>query len=91
MTKEEFVKTFLEGAALAPQDALVRSLVGIVYDLRKTTSIQAEHIDYMDDVARDNTISVTCRSCRESFEPDCELSEISHEGNYCGKNQWCCP
>lgn len=91
MTKDEFVKSFLEGATHAPQDILVKSLVGIVYDLRNTIDVKTEHMEYMDDLARANTISMNCRSCGDSWEPDCELSEISHEGNYCGKSEWCCP
>lgn len=91
MNREDFVATFLEGASFSKPDEVIQSLVGMVYDLRRAVRFKAEHIEYMDDIARDNTISMNCRSCRESFEPDCELSEISHEGNYCGKNQWCCP
>jgi hypothetical protein len=89
--KEDFVTAFLEGAALAPKNELLHHLVEQLYDTRQTVYRQREQIEYMDEIARDNTISMSCRSCKDSYEPDCELSEMSHEGNYCGKNQWCCP
>lgn len=91
MKKDDYIKAFLEGAALAPQGEVIMYLVDMLYEARQTNYRQREHIEYMDDVARENTISVTCRSCERSFEPDCELSEISHEGNYCGRNEFCCP
>lgn len=91
MNKEDFVATFLEGATYSNPSDILECLVGMVYDLRRDVRSKKEHIEYMDEIARDNTISMHCRSCRDSWEPDCELSEISHEGNYCGKNQWCCP
>ena len=91
MKKEEYVKAFLEGAAFAPQGEVMHHLVEQVFDLRQQIYAKHDHMEYMDDLARDNTISMKCRSCGDSWEPDCELSEIRHEGNYCGKNQWCCP
>lgn len=91
MKKEEFISAFMEGAAHAPQDITLKSLVGVVFDLRKKLSEHKEHIEYMDEIARSNTISLNCRSCDNSYEPDCELSEMSHEGNYCGRNEWCTP
>lgn len=95
MTKDEFVKTFLEGAELTPFMHTIESLVGKVYDERtKLEGLREklEHtIEFMDDVARDSGWTVNCRSCGDSYQPDCELSEMFGAQNYCGKNQWCCP
>lgn len=93
MKREQFVEAFLEGSKLTSvdRDTLVNNLVGMLFDLRKTVSSQKEHIAYMDDIARDSDWTMNCRSCGQTYEPDCELSEMSNEGNYCGKNQWCCP
>lgn len=91
MNKEEFVSTFLEGAGLADNKGLTYTLVGMVYDLRKTVKDLKEHISYMDDVAGDSGFTMQCRSCQKSYQPDCELSEVSHEGNYCGGSERCCP
>lgn len=91
MGREDFINTFLEGAGLAENTGLTYTLVGMVYDLRQTARKQREHIEYMDDVARDSGFSMECRSCQKSYQPDCELSEVSHEGNYCGGSERCCP
>lgn len=94
MIKEQFIKAFLEGVELSgekPKETLIYNLLGIVFDLRKTVVGKDETIEFMNDVARDSGWSMTCRSCGESFEPDCELSEMHNAMVYCGKNQWCCP
>lgn len=91
MNKEEYVKAFLEGAAFAPQGEVMYALVEQVFDLRKQVYAKHEQIEFMNDVARDSGWSMECRSCKESYEPDCELSEMFGSENYCGKNQWCCP
>lgn len=93
MNKQEFVDSFLEGVNLsaANKEELLKIMVGMVFDLRSTVKGHKEHIAYMDDVARENAVYVNCRSCNTAFEPDCELSEISHEGNYCGRSERCCP
>jgi hypothetical protein len=92
MKREQFVETFLEGSKLTAvdRDTLVNNLVGMVFDLRKTVSSQKEHIAYMDDIAR-GSVMMNCRSCGKSYEPDCELSEMSHESNFCGGSERCCP
>lgn len=93
MKKQEFVDTFLEGVNLsgANKEELLKTMVGMVFELRSTAKAHKEHIAYMDDVARDHNITMNCRSCGQSYFPDCELSEISDEGNYCGRSERCCP
>lgn len=94
MNKEAFIKSFLEGVdmtGVTSKETLIQNLLGVVYDARKKNESHLEHIEYMDEIARENDWEMTCRSCQQSYSPDCELSEMSHEGNYCGKNQWCCP
>jgi hypothetical protein len=93
MKREQFVNTFLEGSTLTSTspDTLIRNLVGMVFDLRSKISGHEEHIAYMDDVARENDIKMTCRSCQNKYEIPCELSEVSNEGNYCGGSERCCP
>lgn len=51
--------------------------------LHKVKASHAEHIEYMDEVARKGSLQIRCRSCNEFYELPCELSEMSHEGNYC--------
>lgn len=93
MKKDDFVKSFLEGASLnnGVPDIMIRNLVGMVFDLRSQIDGHKKHIAYMDDIARDNRIEMECRSCQNKWVPDCELSEISDEGNFCGKNEFCTP
>lgn len=91
MTKDEYVKTFLEGATYAPKDVLLFSLVEDLYEARQFGYRQREQIEFMDDVARDSGWTMKCRSCGNDYEPDCELSEMYGAENYCGRNQWCTP
>lgn len=95
MEREEFIATFLEGAELTPFANTIESLVGKLYDSRsKLESVREKYehtIEFMNDTARDSGWSMKCRCCGESYEPDCELSEMFGAENYCGKNQWCCP
>lgn len=93
MKREQFINTFLEGSTLTSvnTDGLMRNLVGMVFDLRSKISEHNEHIAYMDDIARTTDWEMKCRSCGQSWTPDCELSEMSHEGNYCGRSEFCCP
>jgi hypothetical protein len=91
MTKDEFVKTFLEGAQHSPEGATISNLLGIVYDLRKTVHSKNDQIGFMDDTARDCGWTLNCRSCGESYQPDCELSEMYGSENYCGRNEFCTP
>lgn len=93
MNKQEFVDSFLEGVNLsgANKEELLKIMVGMVFDLRSAVKGHKEHIAYMDDIARDHEITMTCRSCKEKHVPDCELSEISDECNYCGRSERCCP
>ena len=95
MTKEQkrdaFIEAFLDGQSISPVTMQLRRLVGMVYDLRSEVKGYKEHIAYMDDIARDHEIKMNCRSCGEVYVPDCELSELSDEGNYCGRSERCCP
>jgi hypothetical protein len=93
MKREQFINTFLEGSTLTSvnTDGLIRNLVGMVFDLRVKVSDHKDHLEYMDDIARANDIEMTCRSCGNKYELPCELSEMSHEGNYCGRSEFCCP
>lgn len=93
MNKQEFVDSFLEGVNLsgANKEELLKIMVGMVFDLRSSVKDHKEHIAYMDDIARGHEITMICRSCQQWHVPDCELSEISEEGNYCGRSERCCP
>jgi hypothetical protein len=91
MNKEEFISTFVEGAARSSKDQLVLDLLGKLYDERQAGNKFIEMIDFMNDVARNTGWSMKCRSCGNDYEPDCELSEMHGAENYCGKNQWCTP
>lgn len=89
--RDLYIDTFLEGASIAPVEMQRRALVGMVYDLRAKVKSHEVIMADMDDIARDNGWTVKCRSCGEVYSPDIELSEFSHEGNYCGKSEHCCP
>lgn len=102
MTKDEFVKTFLEGAEFSDKGKLIYALVEQLYDDRKTKddmyteieNIKERHradIAEMDDIARDSGWHVRCRGCEKDFQPDCELSEIIGSERYCGGSEWCTP
>lgn len=94
MIKNDFVKAFLEGVTLTGENSretLIFNLVGMVFDLRSQIDGNKKHIAYMDDIARENDIHMVCRSCQNKWQPDCELSEINDEGNFCGKDEFCCP
>ncbi|MNC36944.1 hypothetical protein D3C75_854890 [compost metagenome] len=91
MTKDEFIKAFFEGSALAPQGTVMQYLAEQMYELRQQVYSKHEQIEFMDEVARDNGWSMKCRSCGKSYEPDCELSEMFGSENYCGGSQWCTP
>lgn len=95
MTRDEFVYTFLEGAELSPFTKTIESLVGKLYDEReKSKGIRdkfEDTIEFMNKVARDSGWTMNCRSCGDSYQPDCELSEMFGAENYCGKSEWCCP
>lgn len=51
--------------------------------LNQLKTSHSEHIEYMDEVAREGNLQIRCRGCSEFYELPCELSEMSHEGNYC--------
>lgn len=89
--KEAFIDAFLDGQAIASTDEQLRRLTGMVYDLRIKVKTRDTIMEDMDEIARDNGWTVKCRSCGETYSPDIELSEYSHEGNYCGKSEFCCP
>lgn len=91
MTRDDFIKTYLEGATFAPPGVLVYDLVGKIYDCRKTQYELYDKIRFMDDIARDTEWTMNCRSCGQAFEPDCELSEMFGAEVYCGKSDRCCP
>lgn len=91
MTRDEFIKAYLEGAELAPKGELLYQLVGQLYDDRKVKQEMFEQIEFMDDVARNTRWTMTCRSCEKDFEPDCELSEMFGSEVYCGGSDRCCP
>ena len=91
MTKDEYIKAFFEGAALAPVGEVSYYLIDQLYETRQQVYRQREQIEFMDDVARDSGWSMKCRTCGNDYEPDCELSEMHGAQNYCGRNQWCTP
>ena len=53
------------------------------YNINKLKESYKEHLEYMDEIARDNDITVQCRGCGERYEIPVELSEMNEEGNYC--------
>lgn len=53
--------------------------------INKLKESHKEHLEYMDEIARDNDIQVRCRSCGEKYEIPVELSEMNEEGNYCNR------
>lgn len=71
------------------------SLAEIIHRNRQDSNQKIKNlkiqIEDMDAIARNHEIQVTCRSCHELFTPDCELSEITPDGSYCGKDHFCCP
>lgn len=91
MKRDEFIKTYLEGAALAPYGDLMYLLVGQLYDDRQVKQQMLEKIEFMDSVARETDWTMECRSCLQSFAPDCELSEMYGAERYCGRSERCCP
>lgn len=93
MKKDDFVKVFMEGLETSSPDyhTVCGHLVAMLHDAREHTRKLKDVIEEMDDIARNNTIEVKCRSCSEEYVPDCELSEIVGSEWYCGKNEWCTP
>ena len=95
MTRDYFIKTYMEGASLTPFITTIESLLGKLYDARSSFENlieKHEHtIEFMDDVARNTRWTMTCRSCGKDFEPDCELSEMFGAEVYCGGSDRCCP
>lgn len=91
MKENEYIETFMEGALLAPHKQTLESVLSMVFNLRKQVANLQDTIEGMDDVVRGSDWTIECRSCKEFFSPDCELSEIVHSEHYCGKNEWCCP
>lgn len=90
MTREEFISAVMEGLTLdrtspIPNDLhlKIHNLVSIVYSTREQVRGLQSTIEYMDEVARDGGLTIKCRGCGEYYELPCELSEMSHEGNYC--------
>lgn len=83
MEREDFVKTFLEGAMFTPKDKMLEIVVGMLHDERWNVRGLQDRIAYMDELARDSGVLIRCRGCNELYELPCELSEMSHEGNYC--------
>lgn len=95
MKRDDFIKTYLEGAEMTPFMITIESLIGKLYDARKNVEEvreEYEHtIEFMDDVARNTRWTMKCRSCEKDFEPDCELSEMFGSEVYCGGSDRCCP
>lgn len=90
MNEQEYIETFLEGAILAPEDRLALTL-SHVWSLRRQIKNLQGTIELMDEVARDSSLQVKCRSCEQYYEIPCELSEFDPDMSYCGKDQYCTP
>lgn len=93
MKRDQFVETFMEGLNTGTSDyeKTTTVLVGMLFEARAKNALLTEKIEGMDDIARDNTIEVRCRSCQKDYVPDCELSELEGSEFYCGGSEWCCP
>lgn len=94
MDQQQFVETFMEGVAQSGSpvyEKVTENLTILLYQTRLQLRKLKDQIEEMDDIARNNTIEVRCRSCQQDYVPDCELSEIVGSELYCGKNEWCTP
>lgn len=93
MKDKEYQDAFMEGVRLSggTVNQAIFNLLSSVCAYREQVAHLQETIGGMNDIARDCGWSVECRSCKESFEPDCELSEMVGSEYYCGKSEWCCP
>lgn len=91
--RQMFIDAFISGTRVIPSenDKLLRSLTGLLYDERAKLKDRDETIEFMDDIARSTRWTMTCRSCQNDFEPDCELSEMFGAEVYCGGSERCCP
>lgn len=91
--RDMFIDAFIAGTRAVPSDTekLLRSLTGLLYDERAKVKERDATIAFCDDIARNTSWSMTCRSCEKDFEPDCELSEMFGAEVYCGGSDRCCP
>lgn len=62
---------------------LINQMKASEVSIDKLKESHKEHLEYMDEIARDNGIQVRCRGCGEKYEIPVELSEMNEEGNYC--------
>lgn len=64
-------------------EQLINQIKSSEDNVNKLKVAHKEHLEYMDEIARDNGIQVRCRGCGEKYDLPCELSEFGEEGNYC--------
>lgn len=66
-------------------EVLITQMKTAEHDINKLKESHKEHLEYMDEIARDNDVQVRCRGCGERYEIPVELSEMNEEGNYCNR------
>ncbi len=91
MTEQDYINAFMEGASLAPKDDVIYFLLSKSYWLQDQVRNLKDAIEVMDDIARDNNITLKCRSCGKRYEIPCELSEVDPDYNYCNGSHFCTP